>query len=162
MAYGIDLSEGMLDLGKIKVKALNLQSKINLQTADAQALPFVAGTFDAVTISFGIRNIPDLRLALLEMYRVLNKDGRVIILEFSLPANPIMRTGHWFYINVLVPVIGYIFSGHNSAYRYLAQTIESFPYGDRFCKILKQMGFVNVQSKPLMGGVATVYWADKG
>ena len=65
------------------------------------------------------------------------------------------------YINVLVPLLGYVVSGHNSAYRYLAQTIESFPYGDRFCKILKQMGFVNVQSKILMGGVATVYWADK-
>ncbi len=160
-AYGVDLSEGMLEIAKVKVKAANLQSKITIQKADAQALPFVEGSFDAVTISFGIRNIPDLRLALLEMYRVLKKDGRVIILEFSLPQNIFIRTGHWFYINIFVPIVGYIFSGHNSAYRYLAQTIETFPYGDRFCRILKQMGFVNVQSKTLMGGVATVYWADK-
>lgn len=160
-AYGVDLAEGMLEIAKTKVKAAGLQSKITLQKADAQALPFLEQTFDAVTISFGIRNIPDLRLALLEMYRVLKKDGRVIILEFSLPQNVLIRVGHWFYINLFVPLLGYLVSGHNSAYRYLAQTIETFPYGDRFCRILKQMGFVNVQSKTLMGGVATVYWADK-
>ena len=160
-AYGVDLAEGMLEIAKTKVKAAGLQSKITLQKADAQQLPFLEETFDAVTISFGIRNIPDLRIALLEMYRVLKKDGRVIILEFSLPENIFIRAGHWIYINFFVPLLGYLVSGHNSAYRYLAQTIESFPYGDRFCKILKQMGFVNVQSKILMGGVATVYWADK-
>ena len=95
------------------------------------------------------------------MYRVLKKDGKVIILEFSLPQNPLIRIGHWFYINVIVPIVGFIFSGHTSAYRYLAQTIETFPYGERFCKILKQMGFVQVSCKPLMGGTATVYWGQK-
>lgn len=161
MAYGVDLSEGMLEIGKQKVKAEGLQSRIMMQKADAQALPFVENTFDAVTISFGIRNIPDLKLALLEMYRVLNKGGRLVILEFSLPKNPLVRLGHWVYINVFVPLIGFIFSGHTQAYRYLAQTIESFPYGERFCKILKQMGFVNVQSKTFLGGTATIYWAQK-
>jgi demethylmenaquinone methyltransferase/2-methoxy-6-polyprenyl-1,4-benzoquinol methylase len=160
-AYGVDLSEGMLEIGKFKVKAQAQQARITLEKADAQALPFLEGTFDAVTIAFGIRNIPDLRLALLEMYRVLKKDGRVLILEFSLPQNPIVRVGHWIYLNVFVPLIGLIFSGHTSAYRYLAQTIESFPYGDRFCKILRQMGFTNIQSKTFMGGAATLYWADK-
>lgn len=161
VAYGVDLSEGMLEIAKVKVKAQGLQSKIMLQTADAQALSFLDGTFDAVTIAFGIRNIPDLRLALLEMYRVLKKDGRVMILEFSLPKNPLIRVGHWVYLNIIVPVVGFIFSGHTSAYRYLAQTIESFPYGERFCKILKQMGFTNIHSKKFLGGTATLYWADK-
>ena len=161
IAYGVDLSEGMLGIAKEKIKALGLHSKITLQKDDAQALPFVDGTFDAITIAFGIRNIPDLRLALLEMYRVLKRDGRVVILEFSLPKNPLIRAGHWVYINAIVPLVGFLLSGHSSAYRYLAQTIESFPYGERFCKILKQMGFVNVQSKALMFGTATVYWADK-
>lgn len=161
MAYGIDLAEDMLEIAKEKIKTEGLQSKIMLQKSDAQALPFLDGTFDATTIAFGIRNIPDLRLALLEMYRVLKKGGRVVILEFSLPTNPCMRAGHWVYLNAIVPLIGFSLSGHSSAYRYLAQTIESFPYGDRFCKILKQMGFVHVQSKALMGGAATVYWADK-
>jgi demethylmenaquinone methyltransferase / 2-methoxy-6-polyprenyl-1,4-benzoquinol methylase len=161
LAYGVDLSEGMLEIAKVKVKEAGLNTKIMLQKADAQALSFREGTFDAVTISFGIRNIPDLRLALLEMYRVLKPSGRVLILEFSLPENPIMRVGHWLYINIIVPIVGLVFSGHTSAYRYLAQTIESFPYGDRFCNILKQMGFTNVRSKSFMGGAATLYWADK-
>ncbi|MBF0490802.1 MAG: ubiquinone/menaquinone biosynthesis methyltransferase, partial [Candidatus Omnitrophica bacterium] len=161
MAYGVDLSAGMLEIAKVKVKAEGLQSKIVLEKADAQALPFLSETFDDVTISFGIRNIPDLRLALLEMHRVLKTQGKVIILEFSLPKNPLVRVGHWFYINIIVPLVGFIFSGHTQAYRYLAQTIESFPYGERFCKILKQMGFSNIQSKTFLGGTATVYWAEK-
>ena len=161
MAYGIDLAEGMLDIARIKIKEAGYQSKIMLQKADAQALPFLPATFDAVTISFGIRNIPDLRLALLEMHRVLKKDGRLIILEFSKPQNPLIRGGHWIYLNAVVPLVGLVMSGHTRAYRYLAQTIETFPYGDRFCKILKQMGFVNVGTKTFMGGTATVYWADK-
>ncbi len=161
MAYGIDLSEGMLEIAKFKIKAEGLHSKIMIQKADAQALPFLDGTFDTVTIAFGIRNIPDLRLALLEMYRVLKKDGKLVILEFSLPSNPFVRMGHWVYLNIIVPTVGFVFSGHTSAYRYLAQTIETFPYGERFCKILRQMGFVNIQSKALMGGTATVYWAEK-
>ncbi len=161
MAYGVDLAEGMLAIAREKIKVQGLQSRIMLEKADAQALPFLEGTFDAVTIAFGIRNIPDLRLGLMEMYRVLRKDGRVVILEFSLPQNLFVRAGHWVYINSIVPLIGLLLSGHTGAYRYLAQTIESFPYGDRFCKILKQMGFVNVRLKTLMGGTATVYWADK-
>ena len=161
MAYGVDLAEGMLEIAQRKIKTEGLHSKIMLQKADAQALPFLEGTFDVVTIAFGIRNIPDLRLALLEMYRVLKKDGRVVILEFSLPQNPLLRAGHWVYLNAVVPLVGFLFSGHNSAHRYLAQTVESFPYGIRFCKILRQMGFMNIHSKSLMGGAATVYWADK-
>lgn len=161
MAYGVDLAEGMLEIAQRKIKNEELHSKVMLQKADAQALPFLEGTFDAVTIAFGIRNIPDLRLALLEMYRVLKKGGRVVILEFSLPENPLLRAGHWVYLNSIVPLVGLLFSGHSSAHRYLAQTVESFPYGTRFCKILRQMGFMNIHAKPLMGGVATVYWADK-
>jgi demethylmenaquinone methyltransferase/2-methoxy-6-polyprenyl-1,4-benzoquinol methylase len=160
-AYGVDLAQKMLDIAHAKVKAEGLQSKITLEKADAQALPFLEGTFDAVTISFGIRNIPDLRLALMEMYRVLRKGGRVIILESSMPENPLLRVGHWIYIHAVIPLIGYLFSGHDQAYRYLAQTIETFPYGERFCKILKQMGFTKVQAKPFMGGAATLYWAEK-
>jgi len=162
IAYGIDLAEGMLEIARTKIKAQGLHSKIMIEKADGQALPFVEGTFDAVTIAFGIRNIPDLRLALLEMYRVLKKDGRVIILEFSLPKNVFLRIGHWFYLSIIVPLIGLIVSGHTSAYLYLAQTIKSFPYGDRFCKILRQFGFINIKAYPLMGGVATIYVADKG
>lgn len=161
MAYGVDLAEGMLEVAKAKIKTAGYQSRIMLQKADAQALPFLAETFDVVTIAFGIRNIPDLRLALLEMYRVIKKEGRVIILEFSLPQNFLVRVFHWVYLNAIVPLMGFLLSGHGGAYRYLAQTIETFPYGDRFCKILRQMGFKNIQCAPLMLGAATLYWADK-
>jgi len=160
-AFGVDLAVKMLEIGQKKIIALNLDDRLMLWRGDVQALSFQDETFDGVSIAFGIRNIPDLRLALLEMYRVTKKDGRVLILEFSKPDNFILRAGHWFYLQMVVPVVGALFSGNFKAYRYLTRTIQTFPYGDRFCKILKQMGFVNIQSHPLMGGVATIYVAQK-
>ena len=159
--YGVDPAVKMLEIGRKKIKAKHLDKILTLQEGDAQALSFNAETFDCVTISFGIRNIPDLRLALLEMYRVTKKGGRVLILEFSKPANPLLKAGHWLYLQTVVPLVGLIFSGNFKAYTYLNQTIQTFPYGDRFCKILKQMGFVDVEPHPLMGGVATIYVAQK-
>ena len=159
--YGVDPAVKMLEIGRKKIKAKHLDKILTLQEGDAQALSFNAETFDCVTISFGIRNIPDLRLALLEMYRVTKKGGRVLILEFSKPANPLLKAGHWLYLQTVVPLVGLIFSGNFKAYTYLNQTIQTFPYGDRFCKILKQMGFLDVEPHPLMGGVATIYVAQK-
>ncbi|MDE1920347.1 MAG: bifunctional demethylmenaquinone methyltransferase/2-methoxy-6-polyprenyl-1,4-benzoquinol methylase UbiE [Candidatus Omnitrophica bacterium] len=159
--YGIDPAVKMLSLGRKKIASRHLEGRLSLQEADAQALPFSDGTFDAVTIAFGIRNIPDLRLALLEMYRVAKKGGRVLILEFSKPENPFLKAGHWLYLQTVVPLVGFLFSGNFKAYTYLNQTIQTFPYGDRFCKILKQMGFVNIKPYFLMGGVATIYVAQK-
>jgi len=161
LGYGVDPAVKILEIGRKKIKAKHLDKILTLQQGDAQALSFNAETFDCVTISFGIRNIPDLRLALLEMYRVTKKGGRVLILEFSKPANPLLKAGHWLYLQTVVPLVGLIFSGNFKAYTYLNQTIQTFPYGDRFCKILKQMGFVNVEPYPLMGGVATIYVAQK-
>ena len=160
-AVGVDMAEEMLKIGRAKIEKKNLESKVVLQKGDAQHLPFVDGSFDLLTIAFGIRNIPDLRLAMMEMYRVLKPGGRVLILEFSRPPNVFLRLGHIFYLRFIVPSVGFIFSGHYRAYKYLNQTVEQFPYGDRFCKIIKQMGFKNVQAYPLMGGVATIYAGDK-
>ncbi len=159
--YGVDPAVKMLEIGREKIKRQRLDDRLMLQQGDAQALPFLDGTFDCVTISFGIRNIPDLRLALLEMYRVTKKGGRVLILEFSKPENPLLKAGHWLYLQTFVPLVGFMFSGNFKAYTYLNQTIQTFPYGDRFCKILKQMGFVNIEPHPLMGGAATIYVAQK-
>ena len=159
--YGVDPAVKMLEIGRSKIKAQHLDDRLMLQQGDAQALPFLDETFDAVTISFGIRNIPDLRLALLEMYRVTKKGGRILILEFSKPENPILKAGHWLYLQTIVPLVGFVFSGNFKAYTYLNQTIQTFPYGERFCKILKQMGFVDTKSYPLMGGAATIYVAQK-
>jgi demethylmenaquinone methyltransferase / 2-methoxy-6-polyprenyl-1,4-benzoquinol methylase len=159
--FGVDPAVKMLDIGREKIKAQRLDDRLMLQQGDAQALPFLDGTFDCVTISFGIRNIPDLRLALLEMYRVTKKGGRVLILEFSKPENPLLKAGHWLYLQTIVPMVGFLFSGNFKAYTYLNQTIQTFPYGDHFCKILKQMGFVDIKAHPLMGGAATIYAAQK-
>jgi len=159
--FGVDPAIKMLEIGRNKIKAQHLDDRLVLQKGDAQALPFLDETFDCVTISFGIRNIPDLRLALLEMFRVTKKGGRVLILEFSKPENPLLKAGHWLYLQTFVPVVGFLFSGNFKAYTYLNQTIQTFPYGDRFCKILKQMGFINIESHPLMGGAATIYVAQK-
>lgn len=160
-ALGIDPAVKMLEVGREKIVHLGLQSRITLQEGDAQHLELVDNSFDVTTIAFGIRNVPDMRLGLLEMYRVTKLGGRIIILEFSKPANPILAIGHLVYLNVVVPIIGFLFSGNIKAYRYLAQTIQSFPYGDRFCKIIRQFGFKDVQAFPLFGGVATIYVAQK-
>jgi demethylmenaquinone methyltransferase/2-methoxy-6-polyprenyl-1,4-benzoquinol methylase len=159
--YGVDPAVKMLEIGRKKITAQHLDEFLTLQQGDAQDLPFSDETFDCVTISFGIRNIHDLRLALLEMYRVTKKGGRVLILEFSKPETPILKAGHWIYLQTIVPIVGFIFSGNFKAYTYLNQTIQTFPYGERFCKILKQMGFVNIEAHPLMGGAATIYVAQK-
>ncbi len=159
--FGVDPAVKMLEIGRKKIMARHLDDRLNLQLGDAQALPFGDETFDCVSIAFGIRNIPDFRLPLLEMYRVVKKGGRVLILEFSKPGNPILKAGHWLYLQIFVPIVGFLFSGNFKAYRYLTQTIQTFPDPDRFCKILKQMGFINIQPHRLMGGVAIIYVAQK-
>lgn len=158
---GVDPSEGMLAIGREKIKAKGLSEKLLLQTGNAQQLNFLDNSFDALTISFGIRNVSDLRLGLLEIYRVIKPGGVFMVLEFSKPTNPILAAGHWVYMNAIVPAIGFLFSGNFKAYQYLNKTVASFPYGEQFCLILKQFGFVDIKSYPLMGGVATIYVAHK-
>ncbi len=160
-ALGIDPAVKMLDVGREKIERLGLSSRIRLQEGDAQNLELDDNRFDVVTIAFGIRNVPDMRRGLLEMYRVTKQGGQVMILEFSKPSNPILAAGHWLYLSTIVPCVGFLFSGNIKAYQYLSQTIQSFPYGDRFCKILNQFGFINVRAYPLLGGVATIYVAQK-
>lgn len=156
-AVGIDLAKQMLSVGEEKILKKKLSEKIKLYPADAQELPFDDNTFDAVTISFGIRNIPNLALALKEKYRVLTKNGKVIILEFSLPENAIIRFFNILYLRFGVPFIGFLFTGNYKAYKYLNQTIEQFPYGKQFCRILRQVGFQDVKATSLFMGAATIY-----
>ena len=158
---GVDPAVNMLNIGRDKIEKAGLSDVLTLQKGDAQALPFLDDSFDCITISFGIRNVPDLRLGLMEMHRVVKTGGKILILEFSKPSNPFLLAGHWLYLTIVVPVVGFLFSGHSKAYRYLNQTIQDFPYGDRFCKVLKQFGFHHIKAYPLMGGVATIYAAEK-
>ena len=159
--YGIDLADKMLDKGRGKIARAGLEPHVLLEHGDAHQIPFNDNTFDCVTIAFGIRNMENPQQVLSEMRRVLCSGGRAIILEFSLPTNTVIRATHLFYLRHAVPVIGAVFSGHDSAYRYLNRTIETFPYGDEFRAVMSKAGFQNVTANPLFFGVATIYVGDK-
>ncbi len=160
-AYGIDLAQKMLEIGRKKIEKQGLAEKIELHHADAQHIPFPENTFDVVTMAFGIRNMPSTPDVLKEIYRVLQSGGESLILEFSLPTNRFLRFLHLFYLRTIVPVIGGIFSGNREAYRYLNQTIEAYPYGKKFCQLLSQQGFIQIKAKLLTFGIATMYQAQK-
>ena len=157
---GADLSEEMLALGRIKVEHRGLAGKIRLGKADALALPFKEASFDVVTVAFGLRNMPDLMKALGEAYRVLKPGGRFIVLEFSKPSG-IAAPFHALYLHGLVPVIGFLLTGNYQAYRYLSRTVGEFPFGERFQRIIRQVGFANVQRHDLSLGAAMIYIAEK-
>jgi len=158
---GVDMSGQMLAIAGKKISRYKWQSKIKLQTGEGSKLDFSDHTFDVVTISFGIRNFINLQESLNEIRRVLKPAGRLLILEFSIPANKIMRRLHLFYLRNILPVIGRIISGDFYAYRYLNETIETFPYGDSFCSMLINNGFIRVKSQPLTCGIVTIYQGEK-
>ncbi|MCA9508587.1 MAG: bifunctional demethylmenaquinone methyltransferase/2-methoxy-6-polyprenyl-1,4-benzoquinol methylase UbiE [Myxococcales bacterium] len=154
---GVDLAEKMLEIGRAKIKAFGLSDKLSLHKADAKKLPFEDNCFDAVTISFGIRNFSAIKQSLLEIARVLKPGGRLLILEFSLPKNFWVRSIYLFYFRFILPWLGGIISREKNAYRYLNETVESFPYSKAFCQILDNAGFVSVKETPLCFGIATLY-----
>ncbi|MBF0331046.1 MAG: ubiquinone/menaquinone biosynthesis methyltransferase [Candidatus Omnitrophica bacterium] len=156
---GIDLSDGMLSLGKEKVFAKGLSDKVRLEKGNALALEFSDKSFDVVTVGFGVRNFGDLIKGLTEAYRVLKPGGRIIALEFSLPASPLSRSGYRFYLKWCVPFIGGLCTGRISAYNYLVRTILAFPYGERFERIMAQVGFMDGARCSLMAGGVTIYTA---
>ena len=160
-AWGIDLSEKMMAVGQKKINQLGLQDKIQLKKGDACSIPFDNAQFDNVSISFGIRNVQDPLKALKEMCQVIRGDGTALILEFSMPKNLLIRVVHLFYLRWFVPVIGWIFSGHYRAYKYLNQTIEEFPSGEEFTSLMLKAGFKSTQAHPLLFGVATIYVGTK-
>ena len=156
-AIGMDLSEGMLEKGREKVDQQKLQNIIRLETGDAVNIPSENSRFDAITISFGIRNVPDVPASLREMHRVLRPEGKTLILEFSMPKNPIVRFGHLFYLRYVLPLVGGLISGDYEAYRYLNTSIEAFPYGESFCSLMREAGFSTVRQHPVTFGIATIY-----
>lgn len=156
-AVGMDMSTQMLAIGREKVEAAGLSSVISMEAGDATALPFEDASFDAVTISFGIRNVVHFDKALAEMRRILRPGGRAIILEFSLPRSPVVRLGHLFYLRYVLPLVGGVVSGDWDAYRYLNTTIEAFPYGEAFAKMMRDAGFERATPHPVTFGIATIY-----
>ncbi|MDA1087314.1 MAG: bifunctional demethylmenaquinone methyltransferase/2-methoxy-6-polyprenyl-1,4-benzoquinol methylase UbiE [Verrucomicrobia bacterium] len=158
---GIDMAEKMLDIGRAKIRARGLQETFTLKTGDAAQIPETDGTYDVVTIAFGIRNVGNTATGLAELHRVLKPNGRALILEFSLPANPAMRKLYLFYFRHILPLVGGLISGDSYAYRYLNQTVETFPYGDAFLDLMRNAGFKNVSADPLTCGIAAIYRGEK-
>jgi len=158
---GVDISEGMLDEAKKKIKEQKLENKIELKTADSENLPFTDNSFDAITVGFGVRNFENLEKGLKEMYRVLSKNGVVVILEFSKPRVFPVKQLYNFYFNRIMPLIGRLFSKDNSAYTYLPESVKAFPCGKDFLNIMDKVGFLQKTIYPLNFGIASIYLARK-
>ncbi|MEX0961743.1 MAG: bifunctional demethylmenaquinone methyltransferase/2-methoxy-6-polyprenyl-1,4-benzoquinol methylase UbiE [Simkaniaceae bacterium] len=160
-AIGIDISLKMLEVGKQKIEKRNLSSKVQFLEGDALDIPLDDGSVDVVTISFGIRNVEDVDRCLSEIYRVLRPNGCLLILEFSQVTNPFFRIGHKFYLRHILPKVGGFLSKQKSAYRYLNQTIETFPFGANFCKLLEKANFSKITFTPFTLGSVTLYKGEK-
>ena len=158
---GLDISEGMLDVGKQKIIKKGLQDKIEMVVGDSENLPFENDTFDAITVGFGVRNFETLEKGLSEIYRVLKPNGIFVILETSVPTKTPFKQGYNMYSKHILPVIGKLFSKDRSAYRYLSDSASVFPYGEALNNILRKIGFINVVNKPQTFGVATIYTSSK-
>ncbi|MBV1924345.1 MAG: bifunctional demethylmenaquinone methyltransferase/2-methoxy-6-polyprenyl-1,4-benzoquinol methylase UbiE [Flavobacteriaceae bacterium] len=158
---GLDLSEGMLSVAKNKIEGKSFSNKIQFIKGDSEALPFEDNSFDAITVSFGIRNFEYLEKGLSEIYRVLKPKGIFIILETSVPTKFPVKQGYYFYSKTLLPVIGKVFSKDKVAYTYLSESAAVFPHGKELNNILQKIGFISVENKPQTLGVATIYTATK-
>jgi demethylmenaquinone methyltransferase/2-methoxy-6-polyprenyl-1,4-benzoquinol methylase len=158
---GLDISEGMLEVGRKKISHKQLDSKINMIVGDSENLPFEDNTFDAITVAFGVRNFENLEKGLAEIYRVLKPKGVFVILETSVPTKSFYKTGYSFYTKYILPTIGKVFSKDRVAYAYLSESAAKFPYGEALNNILRQIGFNSVNDLPQTFGVATIYKASK-
>ncbi len=157
---GADFCKEMIDLGVVKVAASPYASRIELKVAPCEDLPFADGTFDSITIAFGIRNVVDRKLGLAEMWRVLRPGGRMVILEFSTPRSLLFRQLYYFYFRRLLPVVGGLFSRYN-AYKYLPDSVLEFPSQEEFSRMIAETGFRNVKLYELTFGIATIYVGEK-
>jgi len=158
---GLDISSGMLEVGKKKVTQKNLNDTIEMVVGDSENLPFEDNSFDAVTVAFGVRNFETLEKGLAEIYRVLSPKGTFVVLETSVPAKTPYKQGYYMYTTYMLPAIGKLFSKDKSAYTYLSESASVFPHGEVFNNILRKIGFIEVENKPQTFGVATIYVATK-
>jgi demethylmenaquinone methyltransferase/2-methoxy-6-polyprenyl-1,4-benzoquinol methylase len=158
---GLDISAGMLDVGRKKIEAKKLSDKIEMILADSENMPFENDTFDAITVAFGVRNFETLEKGLAEILRVLKPNGIFVILETSVPEKTPYKQGYTFYSKNILPLIGKLFSKDDSAYQYLSESASVFPYGEALNNILRKIGFIDVVSMPQTFGVATIYSATK-
>jgi demethylmenaquinone methyltransferase/2-methoxy-6-polyprenyl-1,4-benzoquinol methylase len=159
---GVDFAGAMLEVGQKKLEKGHFADRITLVRGDATSIPIGDRTVDAITISFGIRNVENTAAACREMVRVLRPGGRLAILEFAIPATPGVRTLYLWYFNHVLPRIGRIVSRHNAAYGYLPASVGAFASPDEFVTILRQCGFVEIAAVPLTFGIVFLYTARRG
>jgi demethylmenaquinone methyltransferase / 2-methoxy-6-polyprenyl-1,4-benzoquinol methylase len=158
---GIDISEGMLNVGRQKVEKLGLQNKISLQTGDAENIHFNDHSFYAATVAFGVRNFQNLEKGLKEINRILKPGGKLVILEFSKPRPGLFLPIYKLYLRVIAPKIGKIISGNHEAYKYLNDSVNAFPEGENFISILVKTGFEKTYFQKLSMGICTIYCGSK-
>lgn len=158
---GADISEGMMDIGRQKVKRARLEQIISFEKEDCLQLSYPENSFDAVTAAFGIRNFPDLDRGLKEIFRVLKPDGHLSIVELTAPVAFPMKQLFKVYSHTVLPIYGRLVSRDDSAYRYLTATIEAFPQGEQMVGILKKAGFSEARFERLTFGICTMYLATK-
>ena len=158
---GVDISSGMLEVGRQKMKKRKFDDIIDMQLGDSEKLLFDDNTFDAVIVAFGVRNFENLRKGLSDMHRVIKPGAKAVIIEFSRPKRFPMKQLYNFYFKSILPIIGKLISKDNSAYTYLPESVDAFPDGQDFLDILSEVGFKKTECKPLTFGISSIYIGQK-
>ncbi len=154
---GVDISAEMMKVGAEKVAKRNLSHRISFQVADAEKLPFEDGTFDVVTVAFGVRNFQNPQAGLADMRRTLRRGGALVVLEFSKPSTFPVKQLFGFYSKYILPAIGKLVSGDGSAYTYLPESVAAFPESNEFLNLMARAGFIQNRQKRLSAGIVTIY-----
>ncbi len=158
---GVDISAGMLDVGRKKIQHRGVAGIIDMVQADSENLPFDENNFDAVTVAFGVRNFENLQRGLQEIFRVMKPGALLVVLEFSRPRYFPFKQLYNFYFKFILPKLGSWISRDKAAYSYLPESVDAFPDGEDFLNILKSIGYKNVSCKPLTFGISSIYTAQK-
>jgi demethylmenaquinone methyltransferase/2-methoxy-6-polyprenyl-1,4-benzoquinol methylase len=158
---GIDISDGMLDIGRKKISKLHLENQITLLSGDAEIILFGDNSFDAVTVAFGVRNFQNLEKGIAEMFRILRPGGKLVILEFSKPEKGLFLSFYKVYLRMIAPRIGKMVSGNLDAYKYLNDSVNAFPEGEVFTRILEKTGYKNCVYKKVSLGICSIYCGKK-
>jgi demethylmenaquinone methyltransferase/2-methoxy-6-polyprenyl-1,4-benzoquinol methylase len=158
---GLDISQGMLDIGKKKIETQKLDSKIQMVLGDGEKIPYSDNYFDVITVAYGVRNFENLEKGLSEILRTLQPGGQLIILETSVPTKFPFKQIYAFHSKIILPLVGKLFSKDQSAYQYLSNSANNFPFGEVLNNILRKIGFIEVSHLPQTFGVATIYIASK-
>lgn len=158
---GIDLSEGMIALGKEKVALKRMADRVTLKAADCLDLPFADNTFDCVTVAYGVRNFEHLDKGYREMFRVLAPGGMICVIELSTPESPLVKPFYKLYTRTLIPAVGRLISKDTRAYSYLPESIAAVPQGDSMLQLMQLAGFKNRKCRKLTFGTCSIYTATK-